>query len=209
MVDIRSAIEDLDGIYRSPSAFTAALTDSLAATYGDRNVTPKHAITPDTRVDIGVSHDGTVVPIECMYETDRATVVDQHTGESFDLPPPTMYDTAHYAVIWTLGQLEALVEDGVGCGYLVFLTNDASFWTTPAGVDDARFAELRIFDGRTIDGEVLGLHDRRGWMDDHGAYVPIELTGRYQIAWEPYTYDDRYAISANDEFRYTVFEVRG
>lgn len=206
MVDIAWAMKQLDQVYHSEDHFKLSLAAELAQMYGDERVRLEWNPATQAQVDIGLRREGVTIPIELKYKTKRATVEDNTFDESLELAAQGAQSDAHYRLFRDVRRIEEIIAEQGRYGYIVLLTNDPNYWSSPAHSADALHDAFRIHEGRTVEG-TLAWRDTREWIEDNGMAEPIELTGRYQMTWADYEYRDDIHVSDNPAFRHLVLRA--
>jgi hypothetical protein len=150
-------------------------------------------IAPNRRayLDILLEKDGRRTAIELKYKM-RAI---EYTldGESFSLLNQGAQDIGRYDVLKDLQRLEQMVKRNlVDEGYLIYLTNDTSYFIDPGFEKLTADREFRIHEGRIISG-TMAWSENTGMGTMKGREEPIVIEGKYMMNWQPYSVLDHTA----------------
>ena len=207
MIDIGEGIGNLDAIFRSDKELARMIAVELSIVRDDERAVLEWVSDAGVGFDIGLQQDGQTVPVEVIYRTRECIVRNETSGIEFDLPTNGAYRIYFYRNIWNLRILERIVNEESMRGALVLLSNDPEYWRKPQGEEQKRYDDLRLWDGRKIGDSELGIIGRRDWMEEEGAYEPIQLANRYTIHWRKYSYSDAFELQGPSEFRYVVLDI--
>jgi hypothetical protein len=137
--------------------------------------------------------------VELKYPTRNLHV--DHQGERFELRNHAAPDLTRHDVIKDIQRLERLVAAGVAdSGWMLALTNDPGYWNAPTR--DTFDVAFRIYEGRDLAGR-LQWAPGTGSGTKVGRDLPLELTGRYTLAWRPYS-----TVSSGPAGTFRVLAVR-
>ena len=102
-------------------------------------------------IDILVSHQGNVYPIELKYKTRKLSY--DLDGESYNLKNHGAGDFGSYDFIKDICRIEELSEllHDFKYGYALWLTNDPYYWNPPRK-NNTGAAAFRVFEGSTKSG---------------------------------------------------------
>ncbi|MDQ8733977.1 hypothetical protein [Paenibacillus sp. LHD-38] len=138
-----------------------------------------------TYLDMLIEIDGKRITIELKYKM-RAV---EHTfdEETFILLNQGAQDIGRYDVLKDLQRLEQMVKlNLVDEGYLIYLTNDPSYYLDP-GVEKLTVdREFRIHEGRQISG-ILSWAENTGEGTMKMREEPLDIEGTYIMSWLPYS----------------------
>lgn len=139
-------------------------------------------------LDIAVNANGKRTAIELKYKTRRLDV--DVNGERFRLMNHGAHDCGRYDVLKDIERLEKVV-DGKRFheGYMVFLTNDPSYFNNRNGGNETNDRQFRLMEGRRLAGE-LQWSESAGMGTRKGRENPIRLGGQYVVNWRPYSHLD-------------------
>ena len=150
-------------------------------------------------LDLWVQDGESALAIELKYPTRRIDV--EYAGEQFLLMNHSARDIRCYDFIKDIRRLErcTLAKPGV-TGYAVLLTNDGSYWTSPAHAETID-ADFRIHEGSHLSGTLAwGPHTGAGTMK--GRESALTLRGSDALSWHVYS-----TVGANPNdgsFRYLL-----
>lgn len=151
--------------------------------------------------DLWVRDASGITYVELKYWSRRIEV--EVAGERFSLADQGAQDLSRYDFLKDLARVERAVAAGHATrGYVIALSNDASFWTTvrPDTID----AAFRLHDGRRVGGQ-LSWSEAAGAGTMRGREGPLDLAGEYELTWQPYS---RVADGPRGELRYLLVEAR-
>ena len=144
--------------------------------------------------------------IELKYFTREIDI--EVNRERFVLSNQGSQPLSRYDFVKDIARLERVVADNAACtsGYAILLTNDASYWKSPAAqwrtTMDAHF---RLHEGRSLTGDLK-------WKDGTNPRTiakreePIFLAGSYNVNWQDYS---EILNQKQSKFRYLVATVGG
>ncbi|GFN33969.1 hypothetical protein [Paenibacillus xylaniclasticus] len=139
-----------------------------------------------TYVDIFVEQDGQRVAIELKYKMRALEYVWE--GETFSLLNQGAQDNGRYDILKDLQRLEQMVKRGiVDQGYLIYLTNDASYYKDTGMDKPTADREFRIHQGRTITG-TLAWGENTGAGTMKGREESLTIEGTYTMNWTTYSH---------------------
>ncbi|MDF2725892.1 MAG: hypothetical protein K0Q59_5570 [Paenibacillus sp.] len=136
-------------------------------------------------LDIWVEQEGRTTAIELKY---KMRAIDYtFDGEAYSLLNQGAQDIGRYDVLKDLQRLEQMVKHrSVDEGYLIYLTNDSSYFQDPGVVKTTADREFRIHEGKRISG-TLCWSEGTGEGTMKGREEPIVLEGDYVMNWVPYS----------------------
>lgn len=191
MLYIKAVLDSLASkrpVFHNEADFQHALAWEIRLMY-DCNVRLERRVDIDikkrTYIDIFVEHKGRKIAIELKYKM-RAieTVFD---GEPYSLLNQGAQDIGRYDVLKDLQRLEQLIRHRLADeGYLVFLTNDSSYYLSPSVDKRTVDRSFRIHEGKTVSG-ILAWSEDAGTGTIKGREIPIAIEGDYQLNWQPYS----------------------
>jgi hypothetical protein len=136
-------------------------------------------------LDIWIEWNGRRIAVELKYK--MSAIEHSFEDETFSLLNQGAQDIGRYDVLKDLQRLEQMVRQGLADeGHLVFLTNDASYYSNPGIEKTTADREFRIHEGRHISG-TLRWSDNTGKGTMKGREEPIVLQGEYIFRWQPYS----------------------
>lgn len=162
-------------------------------------------LSTDVYIDIWMEMENRAVPVELKYKPD--TFQGEWGEESFELRRHSAQDVSRYDFINDIARIETVVEQR-DCeqGAVILLTNDHLYWQEASRTDVVDY-EFRITDGKVLEGDL-------SWSDDVGEGTvgkkraqPIQLNGRYELAWRDYEYEIPSDPEGSEEFRYLIVNV--
>lgn len=202
MIDIKGVIDNLASIrpiFHSEADFQHALAWEIHHKYPESKARleykPPHT---DERcyIDIWVKYLGINYAIELKYKTRE--LHDRHDDEVFDLLDQSAQDCGRYDVCKDIGRIEKLVNKDT-FGFVVFLTNDCSYWKVGRNTLTEDFA-FRLYEGKELSGTLQWKETAaRGTI--RGREKPICLNRQYKIYWNDYSVIDN---STYGKFRYLL-----
>ncbi|CAM4490089.1 hypothetical protein FHS16_005136 [Paenibacillus endophyticus] len=138
-----------------------------------------------TYLDILLEMDGRRIAIELKYK--MRAVEYTFEGESFSLLNQGAQDIGRYDILKDLQRLERMVEQKwVDEGYLIYLTNDSSYFLDP-GIEKLTVdRDFRVHEGRRIMGS-LSWSDKTGTGTMKGREESIVINGSYIMSWGAYS----------------------
>jgi tRNA splicing endonuclease len=153
-------------------------------------------------LDILVDLDGRKIAIELKYKTRSYELLFE--DEDYLLNNHGAQDTGRYDVLKDLQRLEYCVDSGFAHeGILVFLTNDASYFSDPGKERVTVDQDFRFHEGRRINGN-LSWSNQTGPGTMKGREEPIFLKGNFVANWHPYS---QLGDSSKGDFRYLSLHV--
>lgn len=135
-------------------------------------------------VDMIVEFKGTKTFLELKYKTAASTV--DHRGEHFMLKQQGAADQGLYDCVKDFSRLENFIDAHASSeGFAVLLTNDPRYWR-PGQKENSLDREFKLTEGRELAGKLSwAAHAGAGSIKDRE--LPIELRGKYGIAWRDYS----------------------
>lgn len=141
-------------IFHNEADFQHALAWELREQY-DCKIRLERRMNLDSKrrayLDIWIEWNGRRIAVELKYKMSAI----EHTfeDETFSLLNQGAQDIGRYDVLKDLQRLEQMVRQGFADeGYLVFLTNDASYYSNPGIEKMTADREFRIHEGRQTSG---------------------------------------------------------
>jgi hypothetical protein len=209
-LDIQTIITSLSQkrpVFHNEADFQHALAWEIREYYPDSKIrleTKVHGANTKVYLDILVHYEGRKYAIELKYKTRTfECVVD---GEEFSLNNQGAHDIGRYDVLKDLQRLEQMVASGVADdGILIFLTNDASYYSNPGEEKQTADRDFRLHEGRSIHGQ-LSWGEQTGYGTMRGREEPISLQGQYEMRWASYSH---VSDTSRVEFRYLLLTVQG
>ena len=205
VTDIRSAIDNLKNkrvLFHSEADFQFSLAWELQRLLPDAKIRLEYCPVFDNQmhIDIYILDGDQSYPIELKYKTRK--IVQSIHNEQYNLKDQGAQDLGRFDFLYDINRLEKVkkLDSAFQSGYAIILTNDPSYWNTPAFQNTADEA-FRIHDGKTVTGLL-------SWGDTMGSKTgnnrkPFELQGEYRMSWMPYsTVGDHYG-----EFQFCLIEV--
>jgi hypothetical protein len=173
-------------IFHSEADFQHALAWSLHNEYPGSEIRLEFRPFPEERfyLDIWCRGPDESLAIELKYLTRDLDV--EVEGERFLLKNQGAQDLGRHDVIKDIVRVERITREVSGTrGYVIALTNDASYWKQSLRADTVD-ASFRLHEGRLLEGTL-------SWSELAGAGTtskrtdPLALTGRYSIRWNQYS----------------------
>lgn len=153
-------------------------------------------------LDLKFTNRSQTLAVELKYKTRQ--LLFQHSGEEFSLKQQGAQDIGRYDFLADVERLERFVAaKRASAGCAILLTNDPSYWSTPARPETVD-KNFRLTEGRLVHGSLAWLeHASAGTM--RGREKPITLTGKYTVAWKPYSTP---CNLRGGEFRYLALHIK-
>jgi hypothetical protein len=190
-MNIRDALESLAQkrpIFHNEADFQHALAWELRELYNCKvRLEQRVEIASGRRayLDIMLEKDGSKTAIELKYK--MRAIEHIHDGEVFSLLNQGAQDIGRYDILKDLQRLERMVAHGVVKeGYLIYLTNDSSYYSDPAVEKWTADRDFRIHEGRTLTG-TLSWSESTGAGTMRGREEAIILDGAYTMDWRSYS----------------------
>lgn len=205
-MDLHVVMRTLAGkrpVFHSEADFQHALAMEIARLDPAAQVRLEYRPLSDERVylDLWIGGGNRSLAIELKYKTRLASV--KWKGERFDLANQGAQDLGAYDVWKDVQRLENVCSRRNGIeGYVILLSNDASYWTGTANEGTVGGA-FRLQEGRVAGGGLSwASHAADGTM--RGREEPIALRGSYHISWRDYF---RFGTGTGLTFRYVIIPV--
>ncbi|QST00992.1 hypothetical protein IMZ31_05320 [Pontibacillus sp. ALD_SL1] len=189
-MNIEHIIEELSQkrpLFHNEADFQHALAWEIKESYPDAKIRLEmkvHGVGTKVYLDILAVIDGYKYAIELKYKTKQFDHMLEE--EEFSLITQGAQDTGRYDVLKDLVRLEKMVAEGVvDEGFLIFLTNDSSYYSINENVD-AIDRKFRIHEGKEIDG-TLSWGEQTGKGTMKGREEALSLKGNYMMNWHSYS----------------------
>jgi len=191
-------------IFHSEADFKYALAWKIHEKYPDLKIRPEkridlksRKIRPDFIIHKG--NDTDIVAIETKYKTKDINI--KVSGEKFNLKRHSAPNDNRYYFVKDISRIEGLLEEyPKGYGFVIFLTNDDSYWEKKSQrADHPDDEDFRIYESRVIEGQLKWKTGAR----------EATLKGKYTLNWREYSNLKEYSDSTekNIRFRYLLVEV--
>ncbi|WP_156822640.1 hypothetical protein [Demetria terragena] len=159
---------------------------------------------PRTVVDLFCSDaaGGGLTAIEFKYKTRRwSGSVD---GEDVQLLHHSAADLGRRYFVNDVSRLERWSQTDGGTAFVIFLTNDESYWSAPTRRHPTNDAAFRIHEGVELAGELR-------WANDMYPGNTRTLRGRFPMLWSEFSNLSDYGSgqTKGNQFRYVVAAVDG
>lgn len=205
LVPIIEALRKKRKVFHSEADFQFALAWEIQRAYPNAEIRleypPRNE--PNRYIDILVSIQGYVYPIELKYKTKKMSAdVD---SEQFNLKNHGAQDIGAYDFVKDICRVESFAShlDGFKCGYVIWLTNDPYYWRAPRN-SNAGYVEFSVHHGARKSG-TMNWGSSVGVGTTKGRENALLLRNEYEIAW--WEYSD--VGIENGAFRYALLEVMG
>lgn len=205
-MELNQIIKDLAQkrpVFHNEADFQHALAWEIRERYPNAKIRLEmkvHGVNTKVYLDILAEIDGYKYAFELKYKTKQ---FNQMLGEEdFSLITQGAQDTGRYDVLKDLVRLEKMVAEGVvDEGYLIFLTNDSSYYSINenTGAVDHKF---RLHEGKEIQG-VLSWGEQTGKGTMKGREEPLLLKDKYKMRWKSYSEFP----TRNGDFQYMIQKV--
>lgn len=159
---------------------------------------------PGVRLDVQVSNQDQTADsaIELKYLTRLWS--GRHDDEQYDLKNQGAQDIRAYDVVHDIHRVETFVGNrACGNGAVVCISNDPSYWTAPGHLRETNAAAFRLHDSVVLEG-TRAWGPRAGEGTTRGRETALEIRGRYEMRWLPYSALD----GPFGTFRVLVIEVQ-
>lgn len=190
-------------VFHSEADFQFALSWEIKSLYPDANVRLEYCPSefPNIHIDILVSYGSEVFPIELKYKT--AKLEFNLSNELFYLKNHGAQDLGKYDCLKDIQRLENLSSrlTGFSKGYVVWLTNDASYWNPPSRAHTV-YEAFSIHQSAHKHG-CMKWSSHAGTGTIKGKENPISLKGTYVIDWKHYSDMG----CKNGMFKYTTLTI--
>ncbi|KGP91246.1 hypothetical protein N780_08530 [Pontibacillus chungwhensis BH030062] len=174
-------------LFHNEADFQHALAWEIKESYPDAKIRLEmkvHGVGTKVYLDILAVIDGYKYAIELKYKTKQFDHMLEE--EEFSLITQGAQDTGRYDVLKDLVRLEKMVSEGVADeGFLIFLTNDSSYYSINENVD-AIDRKFRIHEGKEIHG-TLSWGEQTGKGTMKGREEALSLKGNYTMNWHSYS----------------------
>lgn len=208
MINFHVVMQSLRGkrpVFHSEADFQHALAMELSTQAPRSQIRLEYRPMSDERIyiDLWALDKSQKLAVELKYKTRLARV--DWKDERFDLANQGAQDLSAYDVWKDVQRLERVCTQRADTnGYVILLSNDATFWNAPASNGTVGSA-FRLHEGRVASGGLYwASHAGDGTMKNREN--PIELNGSYRIEWHDYS---RLGPGQGLTFRYTLIHVSG
>lgn len=191
-------------LFHSEADFQFALAWEIQTQYPEASVRleycPKEI--PEMHIDVIVELDGNVYPIELKYKTLKfEALIDE---EVYALKSHGAQDIGKYDCLIDIQRLEqcSQVLNRFKYGYVIWLTNDPSYWSTPKRKGTVA-EEFTIHDGVCKCGD-MAWASHTGAGTQKGREAPVSLKNEYLIHWKDY---GRISDGRAGKLRYVLMRV--
>lgn len=204
MIDIKEILIRLSSkrpIFHSEADFQHALAWEIHQKYPDSKIRLEYKPAQADKkcyVDIWIQYLKANYVIELKYKTRGFRFV--HNNEEFDLLNQGAQDCGRYDVCKDIQRVERLVNKDT-LGFVVFLTNDCSYWKI--GRTETEDYEFRLHEGKMLSG-ILRWKKTAAPGTIRNREEPINIKGEYQISWLDYS---KLNDSTYGQFKYLIIEV--
>lgn len=153
-------------------------------------------------IDIVIKYKDRQIPIELKYKTTEFDI--EIMDEKYELKKQNARDAGQYDFIRDVARIEDFVKTK-NCqkGYVLFLTNDKSYWTRSKSV--AKYDDFKIYENRVLKGSLKWKKDAQEGSTK-SREKPIKLERTYKVKWEKYPKPTNEKFET--EFRYLLLEIR-
>ncbi|MCU6796824.1 hypothetical protein OB236_32335 [Paenibacillus sp. WQ 127069] len=194
-------------VFHNEADFQHALSWEIRECYPDAKIRLEikvHGANTKVYLDILVHYEERKYAIELKYKT--RTLECFVEDEEFSLNNHGAQDVGRYDVLKDLQRLERMVTAGVvDQGYLVFLTNDSSYYSDPQHDKQTADKDFRIHEGSIVHGQ-LNWNEQTGIGTMKGREQSIILQFQYDLKWVSYSH---IGDSSRGDFRYLLSTVEG
>lgn len=174
-------------LFHSEADFQFALAWEIQTLYPDAEVRleycPQNA--PQMHLDVVVELSGKVYPIELKYKTLKIShsIGDEH----YSLKSHGAQDIGKYDCLMDIQRLEQCRQllPHFECGYVIWLTNDPSYWTSPR--KNGTMAEAFSLHEGARKCELMSWAPHTGAGTLKGHEKPVLLQDVYTISWREYS----------------------
>ena len=168
------------------------------------------------RLEYPFRRDGNTMYLDIWLPTERIAIELKYLtreleldcdGELFALRNQAAQDTRRYDFLADIQRLEDLAdvkEESTRAGLAVLLTNDPTFWGSPASRwESTNDADFRLHEDRELTGE-LAWAPKASEGTKSNREDPIRLRGSYTMRWQNYS---KNRVEKYGEFRYLAVAV--
>jgi hypothetical protein len=199
-----SNLKQKRAVFHSEADFQFALAWEIQLSYPEANIRLEYCpnAAPNMHIDIIVSYDGGVYPIELKYKTHGLNCID--SNETYTLKNHGAQDIGKYDCLLDVQRVEFLSHaiPNFELGYVIWLTNDPLYWK-PLMKADAVCRDFSLQDGIVKNGR-LSWASNAGSGTTKGREKEIALAGVYPIHWTGYS---NISTQKYGEFRYAIVEI--
>lgn len=175
-------------IFHSEADFQHAFAWYLHSLYPEAKIRLEYPFQAEKWIylDIWAEIATVTLAIELKYKT--AAFQTTFNGELFHLKNQSAQDTGRYDFIKDVQRMEQVVSRRQNTvGYVVMLSNDASYWTPT--VRETTDAFFRIHDGRILSGS-MAWSEKTSPGTMFGRSEPLCLANVYSVKWDKYSSHD-------------------
>lgn len=154
-------------------------------------------------LDMIVIQSGVRYPIELKYKTARFEWISGN--EAYLLKNHGAQDIGKYDCLIDIMRIEhlATILPDYGKGYVVWLTNDPSYWT-PFKSDQVIYRDFSLHEGSLKTG-TMRWATNAGYGTTKNREKEICFSGNYSIHWQTYSH---FHQQKNGDFRYALIEIK-
>ena len=209
-------LSDTRQIFHSEADFQHALAWKIHESIPDCDICLERPFSEDEteneRIHIDIWCRTLKVAIELKYYTRSLKYLS--ADEQFALKNQGAQPTKRYDFLKDIQRLEQLIKkDKAKYGFAVLLTNDPSYWKTPAQKwEETKDAKFRLHEGRKV--KVTCKNSKLAWKSDtgegtkKGRECPIEIKmGPYELGWRCYSELKGDKKEDNRQFRYLAVKI--
>lgn len=174
-------------IFHSEADFQFAFAWEIQTQFPNADVRLEYSPPNDSskRIDILVRIDDAIYPIELKYKTKLLQT--WVNNELYFLKNHGAQDLYKYDFVKDICRIETLKESmgGYREGYVVWLTNDSSYWTSPRS-KGVGYADFSVHHGAVKEGNMQWA-DSMGQGSIKAREDTLILVGKYNISWNQYS----------------------
>ncbi len=186
MMDIKVILKKLSekrSVFHMEADFQLALFREIAEVLGTSKDIYLEHLEGGKHIDIYIKNENMDTALEIKYKTTfNKKIICPKTNEVFRLKKQSGQTYSRYDFWHDIERLQELVGTGNGKkrGFVLFLTNDKSYWDPRYGAveNDFKTSHGRIFErGSVLTGNIKGKNKS------------VKIDYNYKINWEPYGED--------------------
>ena len=207
--DIKSLIEVLAKerkLFWSEADFQFAFAWKIKQTFDDVKISleRRHKLPKSNKqahVDIWVTLDGKVYPIELKYKT-RTYKATDYDGEVIITENQSAQDEGRYGYLKAIDRIEQFSQaNGFERGFAIMITNDKNYYEPKPEPSETVDRDFAIHEGTVVkENHTMVWHSSESWVKKYGS---ITLQHDYPMHWEHY--ND--AEDHRGDFKYVVTEI--